>query len=79
MILVWDNARSFQRHVEAMRIFRRSHAMRPLEHLFFRDMPSPYDIDLDRGGKLIKSLTDSRGRAIIVPIWKISAPPGSQN
>jgi hypothetical protein len=79
MILVWNDAKSFKRHVEAMRIFRHSHSAYPTDRLLLRDMPTPYEIDLSHGERLITFLTDSRGKLIFVPIWKIAIPPGSQN
>jgi hypothetical protein len=79
MTLVWNDARSFQRHLEAMRAFRLSHSLNTPHHRLVKDMPNPYHLDLTRGEKLITCLTDSRGRAVIVPIWEITAPAGSQN
>jgi hypothetical protein len=79
MILVWNDAKSFQRHLEAMRIFRQSHITHQLKNLLLKDMPNTYDINLALGEKLITTLTDSHGKVILVPIWKIAAPAGSQN
>jgi hypothetical protein len=79
MILVWNDAKSFRRHLEAMRIFRHSHGTNPVDRILIQDMPTPYDIGLPRRDRLITSLTDARGKVILVPIWKIAVPTGSQN
>jgi hypothetical protein len=79
MILVWNDAKSFKRHVEAMRIFRHSHSAYPTDRLLLRDMPTPYEIDFPLGERQITYFTDSRGKLIFVPIWKIEMPPGSRN
>jgi hypothetical protein len=79
MILIWNDAGSFKRHLEAMKTFRHSHRAGPASGLFLRDMPAAYQIDPSHGEKLIAHLTDSRGKVILVPIWKIPVPPGSQN
>jgi hypothetical protein len=79
MVLVWHDAGSFKRHVEAMKTFRNSHRPSPADGLLFRDMPATGEIYPPRGEKPLTCLTDSRGKIIFVPIWKIPVPPGSQN
>ncbi len=80
MILVWDDAKSFQRHLEDMRIFRQSHhGPTGSELTLFKGMPTPHDINYPcntGGGRyLIKTVN----KTIIVPIWKIAPAQGSQN
>jgi hypothetical protein len=79
MILVWNDAGSFRRHVEAMKTFRHSHHAYPVDGLLLRDMPATSEINPSHGEKMITRLTDSRGKVIFVPIWKIPVTPGSQN
>ena len=80
MILTWNDAKSFQRHLEDMSTFRRSHFMAPWEGLkMLKDMPIPCDIKPQCETGMITALTDTRGKVIIVPIWKISLPRCSQN
>ena len=79
MVLVWNNVQSFQRHLEAMKNFRRSHGAGRLPGLTIRDMPTPYDIGPRRKDRLVPCFTDSRGRLILVPMWKISLSHGSRN
>jgi hypothetical protein len=79
MFLVWNDARSFRKHLEAMREFHQSHGREPLDKLPFRDRALPRDIGPPGRNSRMMSLTDARGNVIIVPIWKIPVPPGSQN
>jgi hypothetical protein len=81
MILIWNDVHSFERHLEDMRLFRRSHNDIPpvVELKFFKDMPIPFDIEPPRETGIIKSFTDSRGKLILVPIWETTLPRGSQN
>jgi len=80
MILVWNDAKSFQRHLEDMRIFRQSHQGLPGSELTsFKGMPTPHDVNYpcNTGGG--RRLIKTGGKTIIVPIWKIVLPRGSQN
>jgi len=79
MILVWNDAKSFKRHVDAMRIFRHSHNIDAADRFILRDMPTPYEIDFSLGERPVNYFTDSKGKLIFVPIWKIAMPPCSQN
>ena len=81
MILVWNNVKSFQRHLEDMRLFRRSHHDIPpvAELKAFKDIPIPFDIEPPRETGLVKSFIDSRGKLILVPIWETELSKGSQN
>jgi len=80
MILVWNSVKSFQRHLEEMRVFQQSHNNTPVAELkMISVMPMPFDITLPHETGLIKSFYDSRGKLILVPIWKITVPRGSQN
>ena len=81
MVLVWNNIKAFQRHLEDMNVFRQSHPdVPPPEGLnLLKDMTIPFDNIPVRGTGIIKSFTDARGKIIIVPIWKTTPPRGSQN
>jgi hypothetical protein len=81
MILVWKDARSFQRHLEAMGRFRRSHAGAGGLTRSFRDMPALFDVDpADNPGRPAAPVFAAvRGRPTVVPIWEIDLPGGSQN
>jgi hypothetical protein len=81
MILVWDDARSFQRHLEDMGRFRRLHEGAGAETASFHDMPAVFDIEpVDYPGRAGASLfTMVRGSPVVVPIWKIDLPGCSHN
>lgn len=81
MILVWDNIRSFQQHLEDMRLFRHAHSHNSpvIDLKMLKDMPMAFDITPPRETGLIRSVYDSKGKLIIVPLWQISQSRGSQN
>jgi hypothetical protein len=79
LVLVWKDARAFRRHLEVMRNFRQSHSIFPLNGQMFGGIPTPYDADFSWKGNRITYHTDSKGRAILAPLWKVEVPPGSQN
>jgi hypothetical protein len=45
----------------------------------FKSMPTPYDINFPRNAGGGKHLVKTGDKTIIVPIWKIEPPRGSQN
>jgi hypothetical protein len=81
MVLVWNDIKAFQQHLEDMKAFRQSHFDAPppegLKQL--KDIPIPFDSIPASGTGIIKSFTDTRGKVILVPIWKTTPPRGSQN
>jgi len=63
-----------------MRVFRQSHVVNPGEGLkLLKDFPVQSDIKPPRETGFIKSLTDARGKLILIPIWEIALCRGSQN
>jgi hypothetical protein len=80
MILVWNSIKSFQQHLEEMKQFRQSHNRVPVEEIkMLKVMPMPFDVTIPRETGLIKSLFDSRGKLVLLPICKINVSKGSQN
>ena len=81
MILVWDNIKTFQQHLEDMRQFRRSHVPNAptVELRMLKTMPMPFDVTLPQETGLVRNFYDSRGKMILVPIWKVTPSRGSQN
>jgi len=76
MILVWNDAKSFNRHLENMRAFRRSHkAGVEYPGNLLRDMPALRDIQ--PGGNAGGSF--SCGGMVAVPIWKITLDRNMRN
>jgi hypothetical protein len=79
MILVWYNAKSFQRHIEEMGRFRRSHAGLPDIVKSFHDMPALEDVIAPDNPGRAGAFATVRGRPAVVPIWEIVPPAGSRN
>ena len=81
MVLIWNNLKSFQRHLENMKTFRQLHLdVTTTEGLkLLKDMPIWFDNIPSCETGIIKSFTDARGKIIFVPIWEIEIPRGSQN
>jgi hypothetical protein len=79
MILVWNSARSFQRHLEDMGRFRRSHAGIDGIVGSFRDMPACFDVEPEENPGRAGTFALVRCRPAVVPIWGIEMPGGSQN
>jgi len=78
--LVWNDAKSFEQHLEDMRLFRRTHPGRlegglaPLKSL----STLCYYIRRSINTGLISSVS-VRGKSILVPVWQIALPGNSQN
>ncbi len=80
MALVWYNAQSFRQHVEAMRTFRQSHYGNPEGRFkLFKDMPTMGDINSPSKTGGTAGFISTRNKSVIVPIWEIALPSGSQN
>ncbi len=80
MALVWDDIKTFRRHMEAMRIFRQSHPGIPPEGLRpLNKIPVSPDKNPAGGQGILTSFTPARARIILVPIWKMKSTEGSQN
>ena len=78
--LVWDDARSFKRHVADMKQFRLQHKDTPANELnIFKDMPRPGNLQPANpyGGSKISISTKRKSN--LVPIWEIELPGGVQN
>jgi hypothetical protein len=79
MILVWDDAKSFHRHIEDMGRFRRAHPGIEGVVKAFHDMPALIDIEPAYDPGRTGAFATVRGRPSVVPIWEIALPGGSQN
>ena len=80
MILVWNDAKSFERHLEAMKTFRQAHPAAPATGFqLIRDMPAPGDLLPPEKAGGVSGIFRSGGKSIIVPIWDIDPPGGCQN
>jgi hypothetical protein len=80
MMLVWNDAKSFNRHLENMRSFRRRHGSdAKCPTYLLRDMPVSQHVQprVTSGGAC-RSLS-SRSFVISVPVWKITLPGDIRN
>lgn len=80
LILVWNNARSFQQHVADMKQFKREHKENPAEEpRMLKNMPLPGNIQPanTRGGQ--KILISPKRKSALVPLWEVELPKGVQN
>jgi hypothetical protein len=80
VILVWNDAQSFQQHVAAMKLFRQSHQdnLRS-EPKKVKDASRPGNIHLPDSWDGAKRFTSTRARPTLVPIWEMELPKGIQN
>jgi hypothetical protein len=79
MILVWNNAKSFQQHVEDMKAFRQAHDASRNELMLSKNMPIPYDVNVPCKASGGRHVIRTGNKVIIVPIWKVELPAGVQN
>ena len=81
MILVWNNTNVFRQHIEEMESFRRTHAhLAPAEPLkTVRAAPVPINNHCSLPSSHPDVFTDKKGKTIVVPIWDLSMPKGSEN
>ena len=86
MILVWNNKCSFKQHLEDMRLFHQAHSNGQRvessiieEVKMLKDMALLSDVQPPHETVLVRSITDARGKIVIVPIWEIILARGSQN
>lgn len=80
MVLIWNDAKTFQRHLEDMKAFRQSHdSIFNNEITLFNNMPITYDIDVPGNTGGCRHAIKKAGRTIIVPIWKITLARDIQN
>lgn len=80
MALVWNDATSFKRHLEHMRMFRRTHRRDPKrEFARIKDMPTLSNIRPTNTTGGVRGSIPTRERPAIIPLWKIALPENSQN
>jgi hypothetical protein len=80
MILIWNDAKSFQRHINDMKVFRQSHeSVSSGELSLFKNMPTPHDINYPCNTTGGRHLLKTGDITLVVPIWKIVLAQGLQN
>ena len=79
MVPIWNDLKSYKCHLENMKVFRKTHiGLRLTEELKLNNISKEKPI-IDRPPRIIKSLTDSRGKIVIVPMWEAKLPSGAEN
>jgi hypothetical protein len=80
MILVWNDEKSFNRHLENMRRFWQQHqANEKCDWNLIKDMPMTRDIHVAVGAGGARRFFDSNNREMVAPLWKITLPGNVQN
>jgi hypothetical protein len=79
MILVWNDVKSFNRHLENMRHFRQRHLADEERGLIIRDMPVIRDIHVPFGVGGARCFYDIGPRVKVIPLWEITLPAFLQN
>jgi hypothetical protein len=80
MILLWNDVKSFNRHLENMRQFRQWHQVNEKHDWnLIKDMPMTHDIhvSLNTGGA--RRFLDANSYKMVVPLRKNTLPGNSQN
>ncbi len=78
MITSWPNSSAFKRHVAEMDTFRRAHAALAVKENINTAVSAPLTTLFDYRQSLIDRITPN-DNTIIVPIWEITLPAGTQN
>lgn len=79
MVPPWDDTKSFQKHLDAMKTFRQSHSAPQSEGQTLTDVPPLCIIDLSQGERLIMYLPTPDGLLVFIPIWKIIVTQDCRN
>lgn len=80
IILVWNNTRSFQKHVADMKKFREEHKNSDANEFFMlKDMPLPGNFQPanPQGGSKIQ--ISAKRKSTLVHLWGVELPRGVQN
>jgi hypothetical protein len=79
MIPIWNDANSFKRHINAMKIFRLSHNHNIVDGFIVKDVPDSFENILSGNEPRVRCSTNTKGIVLLVPIWNITLPMGAQN
>jgi hypothetical protein len=79
MILVWNDVKSFNRHLENMRQFRQHHLADEKRGWIIRDMPVIRDVHVPLSAGGAGCFFDVSPRAMVIPLWEITLPKFLQN
>jgi hypothetical protein len=80
MPFTWNLNRIFRRRLNEPERPGRIHVYIPEEEKrILKAITVPLEIEPRSGPGMLKSLKDSRGKTVVVPIWKTELARGSQN
>ena len=80
MILVWHDAKSFNRHLEYTRCFQQFHrAFEKRDWNIIKDMPFARDIHIPLSDGGARCSFDLSPGAMVIPLWKIVLPGFMRN
>lgn len=79
MITGWQNTESFKRHMDEMANFRRAHAHLPAAECGGGGRTAAAPRGKTRAQGYFFTITDAKGKLIMVPLWDITLPKGAQN
>jgi hypothetical protein len=81
MTIVSNSTTAFQRHEKDMKSFRRAHTDIPNAEPRKPYLISPVMLDTASlfRTRLKTCFTDARGKLILIPIWQLTLPKGSEN
>ncbi|MFC1941625.1 hypothetical protein ACFLWU_00195 [Chloroflexota bacterium] len=78
--VVWNDTKSFKRHLEYMRVFRQSHKITfGTGTNRLKNMPALCGIDRHDKSEGTRDFNNTSGRPIVVYLWDIELPNNSQN
>ncbi len=79
-MLVWNDVKSFSRHLVNMRAFRLSHGPTPKSNYsFIKDIPVLQETRLHFGNGGAFRPSSSLCAVIAIPLWKITLPENIRN
>jgi len=81
MIVEWKNIEAFKQHAREMEAFRRAHAhLTPAARMkITRAAAVPYGNSSSPPLDPLRNFIDISSKVIVVPIWELSMPQGSEN
>ncbi len=78
--LIWNDAKSFKRHIANMKIFSQSHPGNPQgKYDSVKAKPNASSIRPTGKSAVTSGFITTRGKPALAPIWEIELPKGSQN
>jgi hypothetical protein len=73
----WKNIPAFEQHIEEMATFRRAHSL--VEPVKTAQRIPGHPTATANQENTSNLFTDNNGRVIVIPIWHVTIPGGTQN